>query len=115
MSTDNIQYPALLQHPDDDELDVVSCSEDWVQKCRSQAFVAGLYPGVRLIDSQGRVYPLTLSCARVQLQDGTEQLSLDQVLQLVRLHASLQGSCCVAKIGARSIADAILLVVHLSD
>jgi hypothetical protein len=115
MTTGSIQYPALLHYQDDDELEVVSSGDDWGRKCHSQAFVAAVQPGDRLIDSQGRVYSLQQSSGQVQLQNGEEHLSVQQVLQLVRRHASLQGSCCVAKIGARSIAEAIHLVTQLTD
>ncbi len=115
MTTDRIRYPALLQYCNDDELDVVTGADDWERRCLAQSFIAGVQSGDRLIDSQGQVFLLGVTCGQVWLSTTVKPLSLQQVLALVRLHASQQGSCCVAKIGARTIGEAIHLVASLTD
>ncbi|ANG62988.1 hypothetical protein A8C75_11155 [Marinobacterium aestuarii] len=115
MTTDNILFPALVQHQDDAELSFIASPEDWARCALEAHFYRGVQPGDRLIDSQGRVYWLCCAGAVVKVERSDELLSLPQVLALVRGHAALQNNCCAGKLGARDFSEAIHLVAHLTD
>jgi hypothetical protein len=83
--------------------------------CAADDFNASLQPGDRLVDSAGQVYRLLPGKGDLTIEACAEVLALDQVLTLVRSHACVQGSCCVAKLGARSIDEAIHLLATLTD
>nr|WP_067295392.1 DUF4144 family protein [Marinobacterium profundum] len=115
MTTDSILFPALVQHQDDAELSFIASPDDWASRALETHFYRGVQPGDRLIDSQGRVYWLCCTGAVVIPERSDELLTLPQILALVRGHAALQNSCCVGKLGARTISEAIHLVAHLTD
>jgi hypothetical protein len=101
-----ISWPALLQYVGDDELLYVASLQDWdndrdLHACRYEA-------EDRLIDSAGQVFSLVAGdTGRVHIQELGERLDLASVLELVRAHESQMGSCCVAKLYANSIVQAI--------
>lgn len=101
--------PACVRFHGDDELHFIGTQDAWrqdVQLSRGQ-----IHPDDRLIDADGYLYTLErdadghLGCRRAP-----GRLSLPEVLQLVRRHAAQDGACCVAKLSAASIAEAIAML-----
>lgn len=68
-----------------------------------------------LIDAHGCVFKWAAGTTGATYRATEKQLPLPDVVELVRRHAALQGHCCVAKIGAGSITQAIALVEHLNQ
>lgn len=102
-------WPAFIQFHGDDELHFIGSQHAWEQD--TQLSQAPFHPDDRLVDAEGRLFSLQrdveghVSCAPIN-----GRLSLDEVLQLVRRHAAQDGACCVAKLSADSIADAIAML-----
>jgi hypothetical protein len=97
-----VEWPALLQSPGSDELMYVPSVARWhALKTSSE-----VQSGDRLIDSRGALFTIV-----ADEPTGPEvQLTLDEVIILVRQHASLCGHCCVSKLGASGIAEAVAMV-----
>ena len=101
--------PAFIQFHGDDELCFIA-SQDRLDES-SHFGQTPFHPADRLVDAEGHLFSLHrdaeghLRCARLQGQQ-----SLEEVLQLVRRHAAQDGACCVAKLSAASIAEAIALI-----
>lgn len=68
-----------------------------------------------LIDVRGSVFKWAVTTSGASYRATGKQLPLPDIVDLVRRHAALQGHCCVAKIGAGSITQAIALVGHLNQ
>lgn len=62
-----------------------------------------------LYDSHGREFLVDQSNLDDPAPTG-RYLSLEESIQLVRLHAAQDGACCIAKLNAHSIADAFALL-----
>ena len=117
-------WPALLCITNDAELLTVNSADQLAnQQWRDDAGLfaeVGIAPkfgnGMELIDSVGRVFTVLAND-----QDSFDCLYADrryglaEVIQLVQQHAALHGHCCVAKIGAGSIPQAIQIVEHLNN
>ncbi|MEM7259565.1 MAG: DUF4144 family protein [Pseudomonadota bacterium] len=99
-----IHWPAIIKSGNDDELHYVAGAVEWQALLRQ----AQLQLGDTLIDSQGRRF--TTNGGDLELLRYQEQLTLEQVLDLVRQHASVCGHCCVSKMGAPGIAQAVAMV-----
>ncbi len=112
MPVDNtaVIWPAVVKCRDDDELTYVDSLQQWSTDpdCAMKQFQVNDI----LIDSQGAVYTL-VQVDSTGLQEKVDRLSLDQVLELVKQHASVCGQCCVSKMGAPSIAAAIQMVRYI--
>jgi len=69
-----------------------------------------------LIDSSGSTFRLTQgSDQSVTPEPNADSISLLDVLGLIKAHAALKGSCCVAKLSAASITDAFKIVESLDQ
>ena len=102
----SIQWPAIVSLKGVDELLFVGSLNLWESDAEFNP--ARFQPGDRLIDTSGGVYSLG---GLKPIADNV--LSHEQVLELVRQHASVCGQCCVSKMGAPSIRDAIQMVQHI--
>lgn len=103
----DVTWPSVVKYENTDELLFIGSLKDWlanpeIGNVRFQA-------GDTLIDSTGQAYPL-LGIGSAAVQGASKQFSLQEVLELVRQHASVCGHCCVSKMGAPSIAAALQLV-----
>ncbi len=100
IETTSVKWPAFIKPGHCDELEYVASAEQW-----QAHYVSGKYlPDDKLIDSAGRCFSIGTSDADFVL------LSLEELLELVRLHASVCGHCCVSKMGAPDVAAAVELV-----
>ena len=102
-----IQWPAIIKLHADDELIFV---QDAVQFARDVAFqLTHVQAQDRLIDSSGAVYHISNRPA-LELAPAGVMLSLDEVEDLLRLHLSNNGTCCVSKFYAPSIREVLVSV-----
>lgn len=99
-----IEWPAILKSSNDDELLFVATPAD-LQELQQGA---GLQAGDMLVDSGGMSF--ALNSDGVASEQPQQQMTLEEVLALVRRHASVCGHCCVSKMGAPGIAQAVALV-----
>lgn len=105
LPSQTIAWPAVIQYRGDPELELIENAEDWQQFHDS---VSGLDPADRLIDSSGQAFRID-SKGEAKWQD---QLSLEDVLGVVKAHMADSGACCVAKTYAPSIHEAIEMVFN---
>ncbi len=104
-----VQWPCVLKFAGSDELQFVGSAGQWTGSADFQH--VRYADDDWLIDSSGQVFGAldeTLSGLAI-----VDRLSLEQVVQLVRHHASVCGECCVSKMGAPSIEASIRLVDEL--
>jgi len=101
-----ILWPAIVSLKDIDELLFVGSQQQWESEADFKP--VRFQPGDQLIDAAGSVFSL----GENELVE-SDAVTLDQVLDLVRQHASVCGQCCVSKMGAPSITDAIRMVEHI--
>lgn len=99
-----VTWPAVVKFNNTDELLYAGSIEDW--QSNSEMGGASFQAGDLLIDSAGRVYNLVTGAD----YNDQQQRTLAEVIELVRQHASVCGHCCVSKLGAPSIRDALQLV-----
>lgn len=103
-----IHWPAILCFHGDADLVYVPDQAAWETDPHLQG--QPYHPEDRLIDSSGNSFVLERNGAKLILQPASITISLDEVLELVRRHAAQDGACCVAKLSAASIAEAIAMV-----
>ncbi len=99
-----IQWPAIIKLHADDELIFVPGAVQFAGDVAHQ--LTHLQAQDRLIDSSGAVYHISNRSALELIPVGVI-LSLDEVEDLLRLHLSSNGTCCVSKFYAPSIHEAI--------
>jgi hypothetical protein len=104
-----IQWPAIIKLQADDELIFVP-DADAVQFASDVALqLMHVQAQDMLIDSSGAVYHISNRPA-LELAPTGVMLSLDQMEDLLRLHLSNNGTCCVSKFHANSIREALVSV-----
>ena len=102
-----VQWPAIIKLHADDELIFISDANAFV---RDEALrIMQMQPQDQLIDSAGMVYHIRNRPA-LELNAAYLTLSLDAVEELLQLHLSNQGTCCVSKFHASSIREAFINV-----
>ena len=108
-----IRWPAVVSMDGDAELIYVADQHDWEDGGRCHP----LYTGADyLLDATGRVYRLALThSGDVRVEASGDSRTLLDVLGLVKAHAAQSGSCCVAKLYAPSIRQALELVKSIDD
>lgn len=109
-----VNWPAIIKHSDDPELIFVSNQSDWENNVDLHFFK---YEATDyLIDSSGNIYNLReKNSSYVTPEPRGDSLSLNEILGLVKAHAAQQGSCCVAKLYAPSILEALIIVESLNE
>lgn len=103
--TPQIRWPTVLKLHGADELTYLQDTESWRRDPHLQA--TQLTAEDCLIDSTGRGFRIGTTGAFIA---SGRQFGLAEVLQLVRRHAAQDGACCVAKLDAPSIPEAIAMV-----
>lgn len=106
-----VQWPAVLKLHGADELIYLQNHAAWLSDGHLQTM--HLTASDILIDSAGLCFKAGFHIT--QNRNGGfiatgERLDLQQVIQLVRMHAAQDGTCCVAKLHASSIGDAITML-----
>ena len=109
-----VAWPALIKYVGDDELTFVSSSEELND--HPDLLDVQFNPCDVLIDTVGKVHSLWKGLSRIEIpQESMEILSLDSIVDLVRRHASTRGECCISKITAPNISEAVALVKHMES
>jgi len=98
------QWPAIIKLHADDELIFVLDAVQFASDVAPQ--LTHFQPQDMLIDSNGAVYHISIRPA-IELAPAGVMLSLDEVEDLLRLHLSNNGTCCVSKFYSPSIHEAI--------
>jgi len=109
-----INWPGIIKHSDDAELIYVSDQSEWDNDTDLHNFEYD--ESDYLIDVTGHIFGLTTgenNCVKPQFRD--ESMVLEDILGLVKAHASQKGSCCVAKLFAPTIVDAFKIVESLNE
>ena len=104
-----IIWPAVVRHGDDPELTYIADEQPLYERRGSYL------NGEQLIDSAGKIFLLSCDDNALDLHPTGEVMALNDFLGLVKAHAAQGGSCCVAKLHAPSIADAMAIVASLED
>ena len=109
-----INWPCIVKHSDDPELLYISSQAVWENVERHHGIEFS--ESDHLIDSSGNVFALTNSTNNyVSPEANGDSMSLVEILGLVKAHAAQIGSCCVAKLYAPTISDALEIVKLLSE
>lgn len=109
-----LNWPAIIKHADDAELIYVRDQAEWENDADLHA--PQYAEADCLIDSAGAIFALTTrknGCVKPEPRGDT--MLLQDFLGLVKAHAAQQGSCCVAKLYAPTMADAFRLVESLHE
>jgi len=108
-----VYWPAIIKHAGDAELDYIEDGFAWEADSGLSTF--NYDESDCLIDVTGAVYTLVRRDIRDRVvpEASGEIKSLEQVLGLVKAHAAQADSCCVAKLFAPTIADALAMVKAL--
>ena len=109
-----INWPGIIKHLDDAELVYVSDQSQWDSDAELHSFDYDEFD--YLIDSSGNTYTLTKrSNKQVKPESNGGSMSRNEILGLVKAHASQKGSCCVSKLYAPTIGDAFKIVESLIE
>jgi len=108
-----VYWPAIIKLAGDAELDYVADQAAW--ETDSGLGAMNYDESDCLIDATGAVYTLVRRDIRDRVvpEASGEIKSLEQVLGLVKAHAAQADSCCVAKLFAPTIVDAMAMVKAL--
>lgn len=109
-----IIWPAFIKHGGDAELDYINDQATWD---RDADLHASAYDASdSLIDSTGAVFSLvSRPDGKVGPRPTGEKMTLEQVLGMVKAHAAQADSCCVAKLFAPTIPDAMAMIKALDS
>ncbi|MDJ0880640.1 MAG: DUF4144 family protein [Gammaproteobacteria bacterium] len=101
----SIHWPGIVKHKNDDELTLLQNETQWKQYIHQYA-----EDDDWLIDASGYRYYLQQNDQSGYEYHPGDQLNLVQVLGLVKAHAALNGSCCVAKLYAPTFEAAYKII-----
>lgn len=106
-----INWPAILIQPQQDELIYLVSDTDW--QIESQQTIDA---SSQLIDSSGRSYQLCHSSKdSFDWEISSEEIKLEALIKKIAAHASLLGHCCSAKLVAKDFHQAFEIIRHLED
>ncbi|GAA3532557.1 DUF4144 family protein [Zobellella aerophila] len=109
-----VAWPAIIKYSGEDELSYIGSQSEW--ELDAELYAASLEAGDSLIDGQGQIYALVKNDQqRVVPRPSGQSATLAELVTLLRGHAAQSGVCCVAKLNARTIAEAIALVESIGD
>lgn len=109
-----INWPAIINLVDDDELTYIASDADWL--AHPEWFAVEYDDEDVLIDSKGIVYRLdSMSNEMVRPVKTDQVISLAQLVTLVQRHAAVNKTCCIEKIGFRNIEQGMAIVASLAE
>jgi len=107
-----INWPAVIKYHGDNELTYVGSESAWNRDADLPVFDYEISDS--LIDSDGCVYALDNKDSGVVCPVlANDNISVNEFIKLVKLHASAQGECCIEKIMFKSIAEGMKIVESL--
>ncbi|QFU21363.1 DUF4144 domain-containing protein [Shewanella eurypsychrophilus] len=101
-----IIWPAILIQEGQTELLYLESSNDWLEQAQGH-----IDASCRLLDSCGSTYLLNQQNWGLS----TLNISMTELIELVRLHASTLGHCCTAKMGADTLEQVFNIMKHLEE
>ena len=104
----SITWPAIIHYTGQDELAFIADQANWACDPAWQRFQ--YRETDRLIDADGRICRLRNTNGMALPVPTGRYASLHEVNDLVRMHASRTGNCCISKYFAPTIKEAILAV-----
>ena len=110
ITDDKIHWPAIIRHGEDPELSYIADQSAWLEFTSHEN--AGEDDAV--IDSTGHQYSIVGHGSEIRLETSAT-ITLNELLGLVKAHAAAKGSCCVAKLYAPTIDEAMKIVASLED
>ncbi len=114
MENSLITWPAIIKYSDDNELNFLSDLSEWNGDADLHYFEYD--PSDILIDSAGVIHHLNQRDNGLIIPTSTgEIIDLKAAIAMVQAHFSAMGSCCSAKLSARSVAELIELVAMAHD
>lgn len=109
-----VNWPGIIKHADDAELIYISDQAEWDSDSHVHLFEYD--DSDFLVDSSGQIFSLTTrENKQVKPLPRGEFISLKDLLGLVKAHAAQAGSCCVAKLYAPTITEALKIVASLNE
>lgn len=112
MSTILVNWPGIVKHEGDAELVYVLDQSEWDHSTDLHTFE--YEEADHLVDSSGNIFSLTHRIDNHVIPEATgKNMPVNEVLGLVKAHASQAGSCCVAKLYTPSVSDALEIVRSL--
>ena len=108
-----IHWPAFIQFAGQAELVFVADEAVWKSDPHLHAYA--YQAADRLVDSRGELYAFGRDGPIALPKPTGQKLMLDELLHLVRAHAAQAGLCCITKLSAPSIAEAVRLVGTLHE
>lgn len=104
-----ILWPAIIHHAGQAELAYINDQSQW--RNDMHLHIHGYRAEDRLIDSAGNIFSLVKGMGNSAVAEPKDQIiSLYELLDLMRAHAAQTGLCCVDKLSADSVAEAIFLI-----
>ena len=110
----SLHWPVLIKYGDYEELGYVADASSW----EAEVGLVGAYLNIGdiLIDSSGVSFAVVEQGDNQRVLKPTQRVyGLDEVLDWVRAHASMQDHCCVAKLHASTIGDVFSILKSLDD
>lgn len=101
-----IIWPAILIQEGQTELLYLESSNDWLEHAQGH-----IEASCRLLDSSGRIYQLN----QQKWVLSTLDISLTELIEFVRLHASTLGHCCTEKMGANTLKQVFDIMKYLEE
>jgi hypothetical protein len=109
-----INWPAVINCEGDDELTYIDSEEEW--KRSSSSYLYNHTGSSYLIDSNGVIFSLSSNeSGAITASNTGDTISLEDLIRLVRIHASTVNRCCIEKISFRKIADGVKLIDSMSE
>lgn len=108
-----VNWPAIIKLSDEAELIYVRDQTQWY---REELHHVDFDETDHLIDSSGHIFTLlgrVNNC--VNPEPAGKVMTLHEILGLIKAHAAQKGSCCVAKLYARTIKEAFKIAESLSE
>ena len=104
-----IHWPAILKFSGEDELLYVSGHSEWNSDPDLHCF--RYEEGDLLIDSKGSTYSLLDQVNNFVIpKDTSSLLDLHNIIEMIKAHESLLGSCCVSKLFCSTFHEAFDIV-----
>lgn len=109
-----MNWPGIIKHSGDAELIYVGDQTEWDND--AYLHYTSYDESDYLVDSSGNIFTLTkIESNHVNPKPDGRSMKLHEILDLVKAHAAQKGSCCVAKLYAPTIIEAIKLVESLDE
>jgi hypothetical protein len=102
-----VNFPAVIKLHADDELILIANELEF--KNNQNLRNTYLQPQDILIDNSGHIFNIH-NTEQLALSKTDDVMQLNEVIKLVQLHLSNNGTCCISKFSAHSIQDALKLL-----